>query len=314
MKLAWRICSLLVSLALGGYFLWFCLQHLDLNTLIATPNKTSVLGALLAASLCYTAIYPLTGLAWRQLLLRQGQNWSPTQLTVFIGITQLAKYVPGNIAQHICRAAYSFKHGMLMRPYATTIVQETLLAAAASVLIGILFLAPATWQSTVGHYRPVLLTALALSCIGILIFCINVPPSSDRKNGPISKFLYMTGGLPGPSTTLKALAAYSCNYLIIGIGIWLLALALGLSSVSYGTATSAFAIAWILGFLAPGAPAGLGAREGVMLLVLTGNGSDEKILQLVMLSRASTMLGDLIVFSASVLLSNHINRKKQMLT
>lgn len=313
MKLAWRICSLVVSLALGGYFFWFCWQHLDLNTLIDTLNKTSALGALLAASLCYTAIYPLTGLAWRQLLLRQGQNWSPTSLTVLIGVTQLAKYVPGNIAQHICRAAYSFKHGMPLRPYATTVVQETLLAAAASVLIGALLLAPAAWHSTVGEYRPVLLSALALSCAGIFIFCIDVPAGSAGSGGPISKLLYMTGGLPGPSTTLKALTAYSCNYLIIGVGIWLLALALGLSNVSYATATSAFAIAWILGFLAPGAPAGLGAREGVMLLVLKGNASDEQILQLVMLARAGTMLGDLLAFSASAALSNHM-KNKQMLT
>lgn len=313
MKLAWRICSLVVSLALGGYFLWFCWQHLDLKTLVETLNKTSALTALLAASLCYTVIYPLTGLAWRQLLLRQGQNWSPTRLTVFIGITQLAKYAPGNIAQHICRAAYSFKHGMPVRPYATTVVQETLLAAAASVLIGTLLLAPAAWTSTIADYRPILLGALAISCAGILIFCIDVPANSTNSNGPVSKLLHMTGGLPGPSTTLKALTAYCCNYLTIGVGIWLLALALGLSNVSYGTATSAFAIAWILGFLAPGAPAGLGAREGVMLLVLKGHASDEQVLQLVMLSRAGTMLGDLLAFSISTALSNHI-KNKQMLT
>src|SRR3546814_10111891 len=73
------------------------------------------------------------------------------------------------------------------------------------------------------------------------------------------------GGLPGPGATLIAVTIYAGNYLLIGLGIWLLAIALGMAhEIDYAMATSAFALSWILGFLAPGAPAGLGAREGLM--------------------------------------------------
>src|SRR3546814_11891689 len=83
------------------------------------------------------------------------------------------------------------------------------------------------------------------------------------------------GGLPGPGATLIAVTIYAGNYLLIGLGIWLLAIALGMAhEIDYAMATSAFALSWILGFLAPGAPAGLGAREGLMVLILQR--SDER--------------------------------------
>src|SRR3546814_9620714 len=60
--------------------------------------------------------------------------------------------------------------------------------------------------------------------------------------------------------------------------------------------TSAFALSWVLGFLAPGAPAGLGAREGIMLLLLHGSAPAEALLIFVLLARVVTVLGDGLCF------------------
>src|SRR3546814_12372273 len=93
------------------------------------------------------------------------------------------------------------------------------------------------------------------------------------------------GGLPGPGATLIAVTIYAGNYLLIGLGIWLLAIALGMAhEIDYAMATSAFALPWILGFLAPGAPAGLGAREGRMVLLFKVQGNTDHVAQLVLLA------------------------------
>ncbi|MCL2524510.1 MAG: flippase-like domain-containing protein [Betaproteobacteria bacterium] len=311
MKRLWRLCGLLLAIGLIAYFLWFSWQSLDLHTLAITLKNPGTLLALLLATLCYMTIYPITGMAWRQLLLRQGQSWRSGELTLLICITQLAKYIPGNIAQHASRAALALKHGMPIQPYASSVIQETLLASAASVIVGAALLVPGASASNLAEYRWALLLLLIGSGIGILLLCVDLPISKLRANDSlIRRLIRMIGGLPGPAATLKTLAAYACNYLMIGLGIWLLAMALDMADgINYALATSAFALSWVLGFLAPGAPAGLGAREGIMALILQGHGSNDQIVQLVLLARVASMSGDLLAFGCAAMYSNFVKPK-----
>ena len=295
MRRLWRVAGPVIATGLMAYFLWFAWNNLELHLLATKLQQPGTLLALFLATLGYMTIYPVTGLAWRQLLLRQGQDHSATELTQLIGIAQLAKYIPGNIAQHAGRAALALKRGIPLQPYVASVIQETLLASAASVIIGTLLLAFSVPDPGLIEYRWMLLLLLAGSIGGILLFSINPPLSKSRVLH--ARLIRMFGELPGPTVTLKVLAAYSCNYLMIGLGVWLIALSLGFADdIDYPLATAAFALSWILGFLAPGAPAGLGAREGIMTLVLQGHGSSHQVVQLVLLSRAASMCGDLISF------------------
>ncbi len=301
MKRLWRTAGLIVAMGLMAYFLWFAWRNLDPRLLVATLEQPGTLLAVFAATLCCMTIYPVTGFAWRHLLLRQAQVRSTGELTRLISIAQLAKYIPGNIAQHASRAALGLKQGIPLQPYVASVIQETLLASAASVIVGVLLLAFTSSASNLAEHRWLLLLLLAGSVGATLLFCIRLSPSEGK--GLPARFIRMIGGLPGPSTTFKALAAYSCNYLMIGLGVWLLARTLGLAgSIDYPLATAAFALSWILGFLAPGTPAGLGAREGIMTLILLGHGSSHQIVQLVLLTRVASMCGDLLSFLIATLL------------
>src|SRR3546814_20503050 len=114
------------------------------------------------------------------------------------------------------------------------------------------------------------------------------------------------GGLPVPGATRIAVTNYAGNYLLIGLGIWLLAIALGMAhEIDYAMATSAFALSWILGFLAPGAPAGLGAREGLMVLILQGQGNNDHVAQIVLLDRAANKRADLLALRFAALYSKY---------
>ena len=54
----------------------------------------------------------------------------------------------------------------------------------------------------------------------------------------------------------------------------------------------AMALAWLAGFLTPGAPAGLGVRESVLLIILAPAAGEASILALAALFRIVTVLGD----------------------
>lgn len=61
------------------------------------------------------------------------------------------------------------------------------------------------------------------------------------------------------------------------------------------TLTGAFLFAWIIGFVTPGAPGGIGIREGVMLFVC-GNSYADRILLFVLVMRIASVFADVAAF------------------
>src|SRR5690606_19499076 len=60
------------------------------------------------------------------------------------------------------------------------------------------------------------------------------------------------------------------------------------------------ALAWLLGFVIPGAPAGAGMRESALALA---GGSGPNVLSAILMFRLITMLGDFTAFILGLLLS-----------
>lgn len=60
------------------------------------------------------------------------------------------------------------------------------------------------------------------------------------------------------------------------------------------TLTGAFMFAWIIGFITPGAPGGIGIRESVMIFVF--GGVHEEIMLFVLVMRISSILADIMAF------------------
>ena len=89
------------------------------------------------------------------------------------------------------------------------------------------------------------------------------------------------------------------NYVLIGIGLWGMACVLLPGQAhDLGLLIAAFALAWVAGFFAPGAPAGLGIREALMLLVLRAAYSPPDALLLVVGMRLATIFADVAIFLA----------------
>jgi len=57
-----------------------------------------------------------------------------------------------------------------------------------------------------------------------------------------------------------------------------------------------YLLAWLAGFLAPGAPSGLGIREAVMMMFLTGLVYDDILLAALIIHRVVTMVGDVFAY------------------
>ena len=100
--------------------------------------------------------------------------------------------------------------------------------------------------------------------------------------------------IPARPAQFFAFLGYCSNYLLIGFGFYLIAKSAGLGSdLGYAQLTAVFALSWLAGFLSPGMPAGLGAREGVMALMLGGTAAQGELLGAILAMRIATVAGDL---------------------
>jgi hypothetical protein len=61
--------------------------------------------------------------------------------------------------------------------------------------------------------------------------------------------------------------------------------------------SGALALAWLAGFATPGAPAGVGVREAILILALTGSLGDEASTLVALAFRLVTTGGDVLLFA-----------------
>jgi hypothetical protein len=109
--------------------------------------------------------------------------------------------------------------------------------------------------------------------------------------------------LPRIGSGVRAFLAYALNYLVIGLGLWLMArMLLPDTAQDAGLLCAAFALSWVAGYFAPGAPAGFGIREGLMLGILRLSYPAADALVLVIALRLATMLGDTLCFLCGYLM------------
>lgn len=313
MKLFFQIMSWFVVIGLVAYFFWFTantFQHQDFSGL---SSFSSVLAIVVAACL-YAFIIPVSAWAWTMLLKRQGEVWRTQLLASVMGVTQVAKYIPGNVAQHFGRAALAMKYGMKLKTFTISVVQESLLVVGASVFVGVslLQLSPGGFNRLPDAYQTLLLIAcmmfsLVLTVFSMGLFKLPVALSNYKK---LMRLFEFWGEPIGPRTTLLVFSAYCVNYFLIGLAMWGVAWSLGIRiEGGYALFTSTFALAWLLGFLAPGAPAGLGVREGVLALLLAGSVDEQRVLSLILAMRIVTVAGDGLCWLVGLIGLHRENRR-----
>jgi len=295
MKKGLRLAGLIVSLLAAAYFARFAYQTLSTQDL-DNFRDPRLLGAVVLAAVACFLIVPVSSWAWQGLLGSLSCTSSLLTLNAIMGVTQIGKYVPGNVAQHIGRSAWSLRRGIPSSALFISLAVEFLLAAAMAGLIGAsaltMYLLP--HGNSLHAHLPLLglaaVTVLA-SVVGLTLAIKYIPQLTRRffPNG-------VTHEIAPPSirAMLRAALAYSANYILIGISFFCIAKASGSNdSASPVLFVAAFSLSWLAGFVTPGAPAGLGIREAAMAAILAPFIEHSVALSAIVAFRIASTAGDL---------------------
>lgn len=208
------------------------------------------------------------------------------------------KYLPGNVFQYVGRNKLAFDMNISHVDVACATVFDVLFCVFWTGVIAVVLLGGRIAGLLVKYGRNILIVGITGAILAAAAFIFIRIKFKDKLKEYLSRYSkaferenrksLMTGIFYYLVSNIVSAAMYFvCLRLIIGSS----------ASLEELTAlTGAFMFAWIIGFVTPGAPGGIGIREGVMIFV-SGDNFQDKIILFVLVMRLASIMADLVAFA-----------------
>lgn len=253
---------------------------------------------LVILGLClYLATYASATLAWKLSLRILGQPTSYAKLARVLLLSQFAKYLPGNVGHHIGRVVLAKRVGLRLEPVIASMAIDIVILLAAAVICSLP--AFALTQSFIGKYGANHgMVAVWVIMIAILVLVtLAIVPVTRRIIVHHSRFIAQHCGLKQFPLFAKAGLVHCFDFILGATALYLLCSAFaGTFGATWLSILGIYTAAWLLGFIMPGAPAGLGVRELALLVGLSPIYGEQQAMEAAAILRLVTTSGDGIVF------------------
>ena len=232
--------------------------------------------------------------AWRRLLEGVGVDQPERVAESQLLVSQIAKYLPGNVGHLVGRFALARRDGVPAGAAGMAMAAETAcLLTAAGFLVTLTALTRpdllAELASGTGMESNRLRVLAVLAGIAVVGAGTFVYLRSRRSGGRSARRV--------GASLVWAVTLYLANFGLLGVSLHAVSTVV---SPGFGPgpifATAVFTVAWTAGFLIPGAPGGIGMRDGLIVLglsLVTGSGA---ALAAALMHRGVSVLGDVVTF------------------
>ena len=208
--------------------------------------------------------------------------------------SNIMKYLPGNVGQYVGRQVFGVSLGMTQAQLVFSSFLEigfTILG----VLIIVLISGGDKIIEVYNKLHPDDNYTLIFIGIGILIV-VAILFMLFRRHRAIKMVLELLKERDFWSHSLKILLLYIVQFLVFNIiFVFLVQFNISISTTDIFIIIAASAISWLIGFITPGVPGGIGIRESVLLLMLPMY-SQEAILTAAIVQRVIMIIGDVLSY------------------
>ena len=252
--------NVLVLLSFG--FLFFVLSKLDFMALKGMFHL-SWLPIMMILALLFSFLYLYMAEAWRILLvLVSGACLDKHVIFVYLR-TVIFKYAPGNVFHFLGRHSLSKSHALSHKSIAFANGVEILLqlfAVSFIIMIGTLFF---DISLNFGAYMVISKTKILLAFSLLVLLSAIVLFKKKYRDTLLSQEALFT---------LMRVFVYHLFFLLgsasILVAVYFFLLDVPFTFLIFVQTILASSIAWLLGFVVPGAPGGVGIREAILVLLL----------------------------------------------
>jgi len=286
-----------VALLAIGFFIHYAMQNFAAIPPLNWGGVSAAIG-LFSVALVVFGI-GIVGSIWHLLLRDHGLSTSWRQSQTIFAIAQFGKYLPGNVGHHVGRVFMAREVGIPVPITVNTMLVEMFwgvgIAAGLTLLSLLLFVdnRALDLQWLLGPVRLGFSVALLLFLPWLGIGFLNryLPGLVKRLTGEDAIVA------PRLGTALAVAILFLLCFLMMGLMLKLQAQwFFGVTEGSVFELTCLFAVAWLAGYVVPGAPGGLGVREAMMVLLLSPILGAGTAVGLGVTLRVTTTVGDAVAF------------------
>jgi len=263
---AWTAVRWLVGIAVA-YFVVRALVT-GWSTMAAHPVVWAPRPLFVVASALVTwLMYALLIAAWRAVLLGWGERLGGLDAARIWTVSSLGKYLPGKVWAIAGMAVMARRAGVAAwAATASAILLQALAVGSAAVVIGATGISEL--ESRYPGVRPILLGLIAASATGMALL---LWPAFVRRLLRLARVEAPAEVTPGAGAVLFGAVANVTAWCGYGVALWLLAAGLlAVPDLTLVRAIGAFTASYLAGLLFLPAPAGIGVREAVFVLMLEG--------------------------------------------
>ncbi len=238
-----------------------------------------------------------SSLAWIYAMHSRGASLSLKSGLLINLSAQAGKYLPGNVAHFFARAGLAARVGVRLSDSTIGTVIEVVSTATACALV-----VAGCWAIG-GQSLAVMTSNVEIQGLGWVMIATAVGAAAVG----VAVLMRIVSIQPG--YLIKSLAAMMTSFVLAGLSFWVIADGMSNGEFLPIDAIAIFAVAWIAGYLVPGAPAGFGIREGILIVWLTPViGAGEAIACTVMHRLLSAVMDGLIAMFAVALANGFRSR------
>lgn len=234
-------------------------------------------GIVLGLSIAYACANNLLAMAWLQVLAHFNLAVPAQWAIKAYGVSQLSKYIPGNIFHIASRQVIGQLSQLPAKPLIQSSVYELILLA----LCGVLYATLTLHRFVVINNLASLLLFIVLSISAFLLVRLTFSQALAKATCLYWLFLASSGLIFVMLFHVFAAPAWTLDLTLLVLGGYILA--------------------WLAGLVTPGAPAGIGVREAVLWIILQGTIQQSDLLTIVVIGRIITSMGDVLFFTICTL-------------
>ncbi len=296
--------NLLMVLALGFIVrrLWIYRENLTQSV-----NGTVIAVIIVSIFLCGGVIY-IQALAYRILAGAVCQTDLPSQTAVGLYTkSNLYKYLPGNVFHFVGRNQIAEECSVSHADIAFATVLEIAIQCGCAVLSGLIL----SFHFVTDYLRDktmLIVIVIAVGCMAVIALAFVVKKKFRSRWEKVKGLLTGKGRKAVLEVILLHLMIQLCNGLMFLI--LLQSMGGGIPPQMCASVIGIYCFAWLVGFVTPGAPGGLGIREAMLSLFLGSLADPGLIAAAVLLNRIVTVFGDLAAYGYA-LLAGRLNKKSR---
>jgi len=240
-------------------------------------------------SILFATSHIFLSLGWKNLINNGSINFSSKSAVIWHSYSQIFKYLPGPFLQHLGRHGIGLRLGVKNKLLIQSAILDLIISSLAAV--------PYSFTAIVYFYfySNIFTLALLPFTAFLIFYLIKFFFHSFHLKAHIS-FIYFF-----ISQLVLLTVFFILNYFLNVINLDLTTLVM--TSMIY-------VLAWLIGMLAVGVPAGIGVREAVMVYFLNSLLNQNEVIILVILMRVVCSIGDLIAFIYSTRTINSLLKIK----